>query len=125
MKKFKKRLLCLLLCVCMCSTLVLYANAIEPLDGTINADDNATLITPTLEVSDVPTGAVAVGHYIGSNNDDHHYYRVNGNILTSDHSTSGYFPENIDMSDDLYMPNGVNPRMIANPLLLRNIHILV
>ena len=80
MKKIKRRLLCLLLCVCMCSSLLVYVNAIEPLDGPINADDNATLIRPTLEVSDVPQGAVAIGYNLSDTNT--YYYRVNGDVVS-------------------------------------------
>ena len=97
MKKIKQRSLCLLLCVCICSSLfMLYANAIEPLDGTIDADDDATLIKPTLEVSTTPTGAVAVGYDMF--NDSEHYYRVNGNILSLNHGVEifteqGWLPD--------------------------------
>ena len=102
MKKIKKRLVCLLLCVCMCSSLfMLYANAIEPLDGPINADDNATLIRPTLEVSDVPQGAVAVGYNIESGKIT--YYRVNGGTLPNNYvediTIDGYFPNNTALAD--------------------------
>ena len=80
MKKIKRRLLSLLLGICMCASLFVYANAIELPDGPINADDNATLISPTLEVASTPSGAVAVGHNMSNNST--YYYRVNGNLLS-------------------------------------------
>lgn len=109
MKKIKRRLLCLLLCVCLCFSLFVHTGAIEPLDGTINADDNATLIRPTLEMVASPTGAVAVGHYMGADNHERHYYRVNGNILASNDTTDGFVPQiDINAPDPGYSSNNVN-----------------
>ena len=111
MKKIKRRLICLLLCVCMCSSLFVYAGAIEPLDGTIDADDNATLIKPTLEVSLVPTGAVAVARNMDTG--DMYYYRVNGNILANDNTATmtapGYFPTEMQNAgeDSIISPNQI------------------
>ncbi len=112
MKKIKRSLICLLLCVCLCSSLfAVYANAIEPLDGTIDADDDATLIKPTLEVSTTPTGAVAVGHHPGTN--DYYYYRVNGSVLANDNTTTmtmpGYFPSRMQTINEheVILPNQI------------------
>lgn len=110
MKKIKRRLVCLLLCVCLCSSLFVYANAVEPLDGTIDTDDNATLIKPTLEVSTTPAGAVAVGRDMSNN--AIHYYRVNGNILSlnpgiTTFTEPGWMPNDADVSlNDIIDNNG-------------------
>ncbi len=72
----KKKFLCLLLGIwlCLSFSLPLYA-----LDGPINADDNAELVRPTLEMTTVPTDAAAVGHNLSTNQT--YYYHVNGNVL--------------------------------------------
>ncbi len=88
----KKKFLCLLLGIVLCLSFVLPLYAI---DGTIIADDNATLITP-LEITNVPTGAAAVAHNLTTNQT--YYYRINGNILPSNNnenlSEPGWMPEN-------------------------------
>ena len=87
----KKKFLCLLLGIVLCLSFVLPLYAI---DGTIIADDNATLITP-LEITNVPTGAAAVAHNLTTNQT--YYYRINGNILPSNNnenlSEPGWMPE--------------------------------
>ena len=92
-----KRLICFLLCICMCSSLTLFANAFEPLDGSINADDDAQLIVaPTLSVSNTPEGASAVAYnYVTEST---FFYQMNVNIMSLNPGVSvftspGWMPE--------------------------------
>ena len=88
----KKKVLCMLLALCLFASFTLTSYAML---GPIDADDEAELISPTLEVSTVPTGAVAVARNLTSN--ETYYYRVNGTILpTSDDgiiSEPGWMPD--------------------------------
>ena len=87
----KKKFLCLFLGIwlCLSFSLPLYA-----FDGSINADDDAELVTPTLEMTTIPTGAAAVAHNLNTNQT--YYYRMNGYILSSDDGDlyePGWMPE--------------------------------
>ncbi len=88
----KKKFLCLFLGIwlCLSFTLSLYA-----IDGTIIADDDAELVTPTLEMTTIPTGAAAVAYNL--NTEQEYYYRINGNILSNNDnevlSEPGWMPE--------------------------------
>lgn len=107
-----KRIFCLALSICMCLSLSLFAKAIEPLDGPINADDNAQLVTPTLEVSTSPNGAIAIAKNMSSGAT--YYYSVSGSIINSaapsSHSTEGYIPQAAQTQQDAgALPNVVIP----------------
>ncbi len=88
----KKKILSFLLGLCLC---ISFALPLYAIDGPINADDDAELVTPTLEVTDVPTGAVAVAHSLDTNQT--YYYSVNGSFISSDNEEvlhePGWMPE--------------------------------
>ncbi len=87
----KKKVLSLLLGLCLC---ISFALPLYAIDGPINADDNAELVTPTLEITDAPTGAAAIAHNLNTNQT--YYYRMNGYILSSDDGDlcePGWMPE--------------------------------
>lgn len=113
----KKKFLCLLLGIVLCLSFVLPLYAI---DGTIIADDNATLVTPTLEANAIPTNAAAVAHNLSTNQT--YYYHVNGNLLPTSangsisepgSSTEAVAPDAIIGTDDrlIVRPN----KMTTNP----------
>ena len=75
--------------LCLSFALPLYA-----FDGTINADDNAELVRPTLEKTDVPTGAAALAYDLTT--DESYYYRMSGHLLSNideDLDEPGWMPE--------------------------------
>ena len=87
----KKKILSFLLGLCLC---ISFALPLYAIDGPINADDDAELVTPTLEVTDVPTGAAAIARNLNTNQT--YYYRMNGYILSSDDGDlyePGWMPE--------------------------------
>ncbi len=106
----KKKILCLLLgfCLVISFTLPMYA-----IDGTINADDDAELVTPMLETTTIPTGAVAIARNL--NNSLTYYYRVNGNVLVSNNDNSlcepGWVPENLSING---IVGGENRTLVTN-----------
>ena len=83
----KKKFLCLFLGIwlCLSFSLPLYA-----LDGTINADDNAELVRPTLEITDTPGNAFAVARSLDTNMT--YYYRVDGEHIWADSNEDFYEP---------------------------------
>lgn len=99
----KKRLLCLFMSICMCLSLSLFAHA-ENIEGPITTEPIVT--QPTLEVSSVPQGAVAVGKVLKENHDlyptkekgDINYYRVSGATMSLTNNVPTYVPG--------YSPNG-------------------
>ena len=93
----KKKFLCLFLGIWLCLSFVLPLYA---LGDPINADDNAELVTSTLEVTTIPTGAAAVAYNLHTGLE--YYYRINGDILLSNETLSepGWMPE-IASTDDI------------------------
>lgn len=93
----KKKILCLLLGVWLCISFALPMYAI---DGTINADDEVELITPRLEATTIPTGAVAIARNLYAFQT--YYYRVNGNLLLPNDDDSmceaGWIPKNLSIN---------------------------
>ncbi len=87
----KKKVLCLFLGIWLCLS---FALPLYALDGTIDADDDATLVTPTLEITDSPIGAAAIAHDLTTNQT--YYYSRDGYNLSSneeDFYEPGWMPE--------------------------------
>ena len=88
----KKKVLCLFLGICLC---ISFAFPLYAIDGPINANDDAELVTPTLEITTIPTGAAAIAHNLTTNQT--YYYRINGNILSNNDdeifAEPGWMPE--------------------------------
>ena len=105
----KKRVLCLLLSFCMCLSLSLFAQAIEPIDGPINADDDAELVGGLLEPSLAPQGAVAVGRNLSTGAIT--YYRLSAAAVALSeevgYSVSGWMPDSIMSTNDGLSPDYV------------------
>ncbi len=99
----KKKVLCLFLGIWLCLSFMLSLYAI---DGTIDADDDATLITPTLEITTIPTGAAAIAHNLTTNQT--YYYRINGNILSNN--------DDVILSEPGWMPEGVSVDSVIDPI---------
>ena len=92
----KKKILSFLLGLCLC---ISFALPLYAIDGPINADDDAELVIPTLEMTTIPTGAAAIAHNLITNQT--YYYRVNGNILPSVDGTfsePGWMPEGVSVN---------------------------
>ena len=110
----KKRLFCLFLIVSIFLTMPVTVSAIEII-GSIDADDNATLISPMLRPSTTPENAIGVAYNLITQNT--YYYDLWGDLIelnpgVSNFSTMGYIPQDVGIAN---MGTIASPDIVSGP----------